>query len=140
MNPGNIFLLGIDMVKDIKIIEDAYNDKQGITSAFNKNILNVVNHYAKTDFDPEMFEHMAFYNRDKKRIEMHLKATRDLVVSSTLFSESIVLKKYETIHTENSHKFTEKDIFDMADVSGLIVKKVFVDKNKYFSLVLFECP
>jgi L-histidine N-alpha-methyltransferase len=139
MKPGDQFLLGLDMVKDIDIIEAAYNDQQGFTSLFNKNILRVTNDYAQTDFDTRLFEHIAFYNAGKARIEMHLMATADMVVKSEFFPQRIFLKKGETIHSENSHKFTTTDIQNFASVTGLNIEKIYTDINLWFSLVNFKC-
>ncbi len=135
MKPGDRFLLGFDMVKDIDIIEAAYNDKQGVTAQFNRNILRVINEYAQTNFDTTLFEHIAFYNKNESRIEMHLMATEDMVVKSEYFPGRIFLKKGETIHTENSHKFTTSDIYNLASIAGLKIENIFTDKNQWFSLV-----
>ncbi|WP_048195565.1 L-histidine N(alpha)-methyltransferase [Methanococcoides methylutens] len=135
MNENDRLLLGVDMVKDIDIIEKAYNDRQGITAEFNKNILKVTNDHLGTDFDPEEFEHVAFFNREHSRIEMHLKAKDDLEVASPILDEKIIFKKGETIHTENSHKYTVEGIKRMAGAAGLSVENIFSDDKKWFSLV-----
>ncbi|MFW5987447.1 MAG: L-histidine N(alpha)-methyltransferase [Methanohalophilus sp.] len=135
MNKNDRLLLGVDMVKDIDIIEKAYNDSQGVTAEFNKNILEVVNDHIKTDFYPEEFEHVAFFNKKYSRIEMHLKAKKDLKVTSPLLKERIVFKKGETIHTENSHKYTVDGINKMADAADLSVENIFSDDKKWFCLV-----
>ncbi len=137
MNSGDMFLLGIDMVKDIKILEDAYNDNLKITAAFNKNILNVVNKNLKTDFNADLFEHYAFYNTQKSRIEMHLKAISDMQISSPFLTEKVRFKKHESIHTENSHKFTNENILEFAKYAGLKITAVFKDSNNWFSLIQF---
>jgi len=80
MGPGDRFLLGIDMIKPAGILERAYSDSKGLTAEFNKNILNVVNRELNGDFDLSHFDHVAFYNPDKDRIEMHLRANRGLSV------------------------------------------------------------
>jgi L-histidine N-alpha-methyltransferase len=135
MNNNDRLLLGVDMVKDIDIIEKAYNDSQGITAKFNKNILNVANDHLMTNFDPEEFEHVAFFNKKYSRIEMHLKAKKDLEVTSPFLKDQIVFKKGETIHTENSHKYTVDGINKMANAAGLSVESIFNDDKKWFSLV-----
>ncbi|AEH60924.1 methyltransferase [Methanosalsum zhilinae DSM 4017] len=135
MNENDRLLLGVDMVKDINVLERAYNDSLGITAEFNKNILKVANNHIGTDFDPDDFEHVAFFNKEFSRIEMHLKAKRDLVVKSDLFKERIIFKKGDTIHTENSHKYTVQHIYDMADTAGLFVSDIYSDDKKWFSLV-----
>ena len=139
MKKGDSFLLGLDIVKDIRTLELAYNDSQCITDAFNKNILSVVNNLAGTNFHPEEFEHRAFYNAERSRIEMHLVALHDQVVESPHFSEKITLKKGETIHTENSRKFTHEDILQMANDSGLSIQGIHTDHHERFSLVHFVC-
>ncbi len=139
MQPGDSFILGLDMVKDIEILEAAYNDKQGVTEMFNKNILHVINEVAETDFSPELFAHKAFYNHDEARIEMHLRARQDMTVASPLFSRSIKIEKGETIHTENSHKFTEEDINRFAKITGMTIENIFKDAQKWFFVVKFKC-
>jgi L-histidine N-alpha-methyltransferase len=135
MKPGDQLLIGLDMVKDVKVLENAYNDNQGITAAFNKNILNVVNQYVKTAFNSDCFEHVAYYNQPKARIEMHLRALKDLYVNCMYLPDNIRIKKGETIHTENSHKYTRWHILDFAGITGLKINAVYTDKNQWFSLV-----
>ncbi len=137
MNAGDQLLLGMDMVKDVTILEKAYNDADQVTAHFNKNILNAINNLANTNFDTDQFEHMAFYNENKNRIEMHLKAIDDVEVYSPHFTEKVILKAGETIHTENSKKFTLNDISNFADKTGLEIKEIFTDKKQWFSIVQF---
>jgi L-histidine N-alpha-methyltransferase len=137
MDPGDHFLLGLDMTKDPETLEAAYNDKQGITAAFNKNILNVVNQYARTNFDPKLFDHYAFYNAAEARMEMHLVAEDDITISSSLFPSDVTIHKGEAMHTENSHKFTPRHICEFAAITGLRIQEIFSDDNKWFSLVRF---
>ena len=137
MREGDAFLLGLDMVKDIAVLEKAYNDAKGVTAEFNKNILNVVNNLSDTDFNSRDFEHWAFYNTDKKRIEMHLKAKKDVDISLS-GKPFIHLRKGETIHTENSHKFDKSDIKSIGAWAGLTVDKVLSDENECFSLVYYK--
>lgn len=137
MNPGDILLLGLDMVKDIKTLENAYNDSKQITAAFNKNILNVINDLLETDFDPDLFEHEAFYNEEKYRIEMHLKAMKDMTVRSPHLKNEIYIWNGETIRTENSHKFTTDHILDLSITAGLKIKNIYSDSLQRFSLVKF---
>ncbi|MFO7888741.1 MAG: L-histidine N(alpha)-methyltransferase [bacterium] len=134
MKPGETLLLSFDMVKDKDILEKAYNDSKNVTAQFNLNILKVANKHAKTDFNPDDFQHLAFYNRTCSRIEMHLKAKKDLEISSPYLDKSINIKRGESIHTENSHKFTEEKIKNLADFGQLKIKKIFTDDNKWFSV------
>lgn len=140
MNLGDKLLLGLDMVKDPEILHKAYNDKQGITAQFNKNSLNVINDLAETNFNSSDFNHLAFYNENEARIEMHLEALKDVSVTSKYFPEPISIAKGETIHTENSHKFLPEHISQLEIFSGLNLKKSFTDVNRYFSLNLFQYP
>jgi len=136
MRTGDMLLLGTDMVKDKDILAKAYNDSEGVTAEFNLNILNVVNNIANTNFHPEAFEHVAFYNEECSRIEMHLKAKEDLEAISPFIEERIIIGKGETIHTENSHKFTPERIKDFASTAGLEIQHIFSDEKKWFSLIL----
>ena len=135
MQPGDHLLLGLDMVKDTDILEKAYNDAQGITAAFNKNILNVVNKLAGTDFRPELFEHVAFYNEERCRIEMHLRALQDMAVQIHPENGQIFIDRGERIHTENSHKFNEDHIRKIGLWAGMKTEQIFTDENRWFSLV-----
>ncbi len=137
MKTGDKFLLGLDMVKSKIILEAAYNDNQNITAKFNKNILNVINSILETNFNTDDFEHLAFYNSEYNRIEMHLKALKNIKIKSHFFSHIIELKQGETIHTENSHKYTKDDIYNFANLSNLNIENIFSDSKSYFSLVQF---
>ncbi len=137
METGDIFLLGVDMVKPKNIIERAYNDRQNVTAEFNLNILKAANRYAETNFDPDDFEHVAFYNEEHSRIEMHLKAKEDVEINSPYLEPNIFLKKGETIHTENSHKYNKAAIHELAEIGGFDIQKIFADKDEWFSVIQF---
>ncbi len=138
MNQGDMFLLGVDLLKPLHILHNAYNDSQNITSDFNKNILNVINDIIDSDFNINDFEHKAFFNEQKSRIEMHLVAKRDLIIMSPFINSEIHLKKGENIHTENSYKFSHEQIKNFEEISGLKIKETYTDANNWFALVLFE--
>ena len=138
MNFGDVFLLGLDMVKPIEILHHAYNDSKGITSQFNKNIMNVLNEIIQSDFNLNDFKHKAFFNEEQSRIEMHLIATKDIIVSSPFSKSEIQFHKGETIHTENSYKYTFEKIKDIEKITKLKVDKIFTDSKKWFSLILFQ--
>jgi L-histidine N-alpha-methyltransferase len=138
MRPGDAMLLGVDMVKDKHILESAYNDRRGVTAEFNRNILRAVNDLTGTDFDPDRFEHLAFYDSGHSRIEMHLRAERDMEISSPHLDGGVRICAGETIHTENSRKFTEEAIDDLALASGLRIDNRYTDKNRWFSVVLLR--
>lgn len=137
MKPGDRLLLGLDMVKNQKILEKAYNDSSGITAEFNKNILNAINNITGCNFNPDNFEHIAFFNKDHSRIEMHLKALQPVTVTDKIGREWKI-KKGEMIHTEDSHKFTIDDIMEMSILAGFTIKGLYSDEHQWFSLVSFE--
>jgi len=137
MQPGDRLLLGVDRVKSRDILYKAYNDSQNITAKFNRNILNVVNNLVGTNFNPGFFEHIAFYEEETSRIEMHLKAVKYMEISCPYLQGKILLKPEETIHTENSHKFSAQYIESLAAASGLKIENIFSDRNKWFSLIQF---
>lgn len=138
MERGDNFLLGIDMIKNIEILENAYNDHKGLTAAFNKNILNVVNKLIGSNFDSAKFEHYAFYNNEERRIEMHLKAKEKMRIEVDSNDTDILINQGEMIHTENSHKFRLEDIEQFAHWGCLNIENIFTDENKWFSVVHFR--
>ncbi|HUU64328.1 MAG TPA: L-histidine N(alpha)-methyltransferase [Dehalococcoidia bacterium] len=136
MKPDDRLLVGFDMVKTRETVEVAYNDSMGVTAKFNKNILNVVNNGLNANFDLSYFDHLAFFNEDHDRIEMHLRANRDISVKLEAIDLEIEFKKGETIHTENSRKFTGKSIKDLATRAGLSIENWYSDPVGWFSLVV----
>jgi L-histidine Nalpha-methyltransferase len=129
------FLVGIDMLKPVEVLEAAYNDRQGITSKFNLNLLQNINRALKADFNAADFEHLAFFNTSKRRIEMHLRARRNIKVTIADLALVVELKKGETIHTENCHKFTRESATRKFKTAGLRVARWFTDPQGWFSLV-----
>ncbi|VVC05996.1 Histidine N-alpha-methyltransferase [uncultured archaeon] len=138
MGGGDLFLLGIDLVKDNKILEDAYNDYQGVTAGFNLNLLSRINRELNAGFDPDKFEHVAIFNKRHKRIEMYLrsKVRHDVPVHTSGLLLSF--KKGELIHTEYSYKYTITKIKKMAKKTGFRPLKIWTDKKKYFALAMFS--
>ncbi len=136
MKNGDRLMIGFDMVKDVNILHAAYNDAAGVTAEFNRNILNVINSRLDGDFDPSLFDHLAFYNTAQNRIEMHLKANRDCSALLKSANLKVDFRKEETIHTENSHKFTMPGIEWLARQAGLAVREWYTDEPEWFSLVL----
>jgi L-histidine N-alpha-methyltransferase len=134
MNEGDRFLVGFDMMKPKKTLEAAYNDSSGVTSKFNKNVLNVLNRELNADFDPSHFEHVAFFNDEKERIEMHLQAKRRLEVNIDELGLVVQLDKDETIHTEICNKFSKSSVRNIVDEAGLRIKQWFSDSRQWFSL------
>jgi L-histidine N-alpha-methyltransferase len=135
MGPGDRFLLGIDMLKPACMLERAYNDSRGLTAEFNKNILNVVNRELNADFDPSHFDHIAFYNADMERVEMHLRANRDISVEIKKLCMQVSMKKSEPIHTEICGKFSRESAEAMAEEAGLRIERWYSDPQGWFSLI-----
>ena len=135
MAKGDRFLLGLDMVKERAVLERAYNDALGVTAQFNRNILNVVNRVIGSDFRPELFEHLAFFNARHNRIEMHLKASRAMHVNTPLLTQGLDLEEGETIHTENSRKFLRDHILEFAAAGGFAIRRIHSDSMGWFCLV-----
>ncbi|UCD35968.1 MAG: L-histidine N(alpha)-methyltransferase [Nitrospiraceae bacterium] len=134
MNPRDRFLIGFDMLKPAETLEAAYNDSVGITSRFNKNVLHVLNRELKANFDPSDFEHLAFFNQEKQRVEMHLQARHSLEVMVDDLGVTVELEKNETIHTEICGKFSKSGVEKLADESGLKISRWFFDTDEWFSL------
>ncbi len=136
MKSGDLFLIGLDLVKDSKILESAYNDAQGITAQFNLNVLSRINDELDADFDLNNFSHYSIYNKEDQRIEMYLKS---LVNQSVIISKSnllLGLKKDELIHTEHSHKFTLDQIQKLLTSTGFKINHTWLDEKTHFSLTL----
>ncbi|MEJ2716043.1 MAG: L-histidine N(alpha)-methyltransferase, partial [Deltaproteobacteria bacterium] len=131
---GDRFILGLDMIKSPEIVEAAYNDSQEITAAFNKNILLVLNRELRATFDPDDFDHLAFFNEDEGRIEMHLRANRRVDVEIRDLDDSILLQKGETIRTEICRKFSRSSAEEMLNRAGLAVARWHTDPKGWFSV------
>jgi L-histidine N-alpha-methyltransferase len=141
MQPGDEFLLGVDLVKPVQVLHRAYNDSQGVTAEFNRNILRVINDLAGTDFDPGRFDHVALYNPDHARVEMHLRATMDMEVTSPHAGmDRLELRRDEMIHTENSHKFTTAQVTELLERTGLSVVSCLQDARQWFALLRARKP
>jgi L-histidine N-alpha-methyltransferase len=147
LEPGEFFLLGVDLQKDISIIEAAYNDAQGITAAFNLNILNHLNWRFQGNFDLDQFEHWAFYNPIKNQIEMHLRSLTSQTARLDVLNFQVALKEGETIHTEISRKFHLPTLMATLEAKALKPLQTWTDSNAWFGLILCqrqcvgtECP
>jgi dimethylhistidine N-methyltransferase len=130
-NDGGL-LIGVDLVKDIGVLEAAYNDQQKVTAAFNKNLLVRLNRELGANFRVDRFHHRAFYNRNFDRIEMHLASEGEQVIS--IEGELIHFKAGETIHTENSHKYSIAGFQRLALRAGFHPVKVWTDPDELFSI------
>jgi len=130
-------LIGVDLAKSADTLEQAYDDSAGVTAQFNKNILTRINNELDANFDLDRFAHKAFFNRDYSRIEMHLVSLADQQVLID-GKYAIEIPAGETIHTENSHKFTIDGFCRMADLAGWRSAARWVDNGHLFSLHLLE--
>ena len=125
-------LIGIDLKKDPKILEAAYDDSRGITAKFNLNILERANKEIGANFDISKFEHRAIYNREKGRVEMHLVSLADQVVSIGHHCYEFIVDEY--IHTENSYKYSLDQFEIMWREAGFSSSNIWCDDNDYFSV------
>jgi dimethylhistidine N-methyltransferase len=135
---GGGMLIGVDLKKNKDILDAAYNDAAGFTASFNLNLLERINHELDADFDIDGFEHRAFYNSDKGRIEMYLRSQQQQVVN--IEDQIIRFNEGETIHTENSYKYTIKEFQVMAHQAGFMPIYVWTDPDELFSVHYFEVP
>jgi dimethylhistidine N-methyltransferase len=129
---GGRLLIGVDLKKDRDRLEAAYNDSRGVTAAFNLNLLRRVNRELSGDFDIEAFSHRAFYNAARGRIEMHL-ASR-IAQTATVAGRAFRFAEGETIHTENSYKFTVEEFQRLASESGFEPQCAWTDDAGLFSV------
>jgi L-histidine N-alpha-methyltransferase len=130
------FLLGTDLVKDTGRLEAAYNDSQGVTAAFNRNILNVINDQLSGSFNPQEFEHVAYFNEEKSRIETYLRSVRDQSVQVGLIDLEIEFAEGEMMRTEVSCKYTRESVEELLRQAGLELRHWFVDRGETFALSL----
>jgi len=136
LRPQDYLLLGTDLVKDPAVIEAAYDDAAGITAAFNRNVLKVVNAELDADFDPEAFEHVAFYDHEREWLEMRLRASRKMTVHVGALGLDIDFAPREELRTEISAKFTPQRLEDELASSGLELAELLTDPDQMFALSL----
>lgn len=136
MAEDDILLIGADRLKDEKLLHAAYNDSDGITAAFNLNILRVLNREVDANFEIDGFRHHAFFNDKDLQIEMHLVATRQQKVRLNALDEEIEFAKGESILTEISRKFTPESLDELLTEAGFCMYRHYEPDNGYFSLIL----
>lgn len=127
-----ILIVGIDLIKDVGILNAAYNDAEGVTAAFNLNLLVRINRDLGANFDLDAFSHQAFYNRERARIEMHLVSRRDQTVE--VCGRRIAFRECETIHTENSYKYSVESFGALARRAGWMPVATWTDADGFFSV------
>ena len=132
MTRNDRFLLGTDLVKDPADLQAAYDDAQGITAAFNRNILARINRELGADFDPDRFAHRARYVPGLERVEMHLESLDVQVVTIPEADLSVRFARGETIHTESSHKYTPARLAHLARRAGFVEEAAWTDARGAF--------
>lgn len=136
--PGDQLLLGADQVKDAAALLAAYDDSQGITAAFNRNVLHRINRELEANFEPWRFIHEARWNSRLSRIEMHLCSEGDQTVHIAALGITLDFAAGETIHTENSYKFTDPRITDLLSSAGFGLRRTWKDNSGWFGVYLAE--
>jgi L-histidine N-alpha-methyltransferase len=136
LGPDGVFLLGVDLEKDVATLEAAYNDAAGVTAAFNRNVLRVVNRSLDGTFQPEAFRHHAWYNLAARRIEMHLVAETRQTVHLRSIDLAVEFDAGEGIWTENSYKFTRASVTAMLRDAGLDLSRWITDESERFALAV----
>jgi L-histidine N-alpha-methyltransferase len=135
MEPGDRFLMGVDLRKDVARITAAYNDARGVTAAFNRNMLLVLNHELGADFDPAAFDHRAFYEPVAHRIEMHLVSRRAQLVTIPGVG-AIHFDAGESLRTEISCKHDRESVAQLFEAAGLEIEAWRTDPESLFALVV----
>jgi L-histidine N-alpha-methyltransferase len=138
LHTSDFLLVGFDLQKDESVLNAAYNDKAGITAKFNLNLLARINRELGGNFELGKFEHCAFYSREQHRIEMHLVSKTDQRLYIRALDKTFSLRKGESIHTENSYKYSLNQIAALAEDCGFRIEKSFTDKKRWFDLALLS--
>ncbi|HEX4713268.1 L-histidine N(alpha)-methyltransferase, partial [Phenylobacterium sp.] len=133
LGQGARFLVGIDVVKSPDLLVAAYDDALGVTAAFNKNLLARINRELGADFDLDAFAHRAVWNAGQSRIEMHLESLKDQQVR--VAGRRFRFAQGETLHTENSWKFTVQGFADLAEKAGWTLETSWLNEEPTFALV-----
>ena len=135
LGAGATLIIGADLIKSVEALNAAYNDKNGVTAKFNFNLLVRINRELRGTFKLDTFEHHAFYNRERNRIEMHLASLKRQKVR--VAGETIDFRAGETIHTENSYKYSAESLGALARGVGWMPSGVWIDKDNCFSIQAF---
>ena len=138
LHTNDFLLIGFDLQKDESVLSAAYNDNAGMTAKFNLNLLARINRELGGNFDLGKFEHCAFYNLERHRIEMHLISKADQQLYIGALGKTFALRRGESIHTENSYKYSLSQIAALAEDCGFTVEKNFTDEKRWFDLALFS--
>ena len=138
MREEDCLLIGFDLVKDRQVLFDAYNDKAGVTAAFNKNLLVRINRELGGDFNPDLFDHYAPFVEEHSRIEMRLISQCDQGVYVRCLGQRFDFEKGEYIHTENSYKYTLEGFGSLCEAAGMKMGEHYLDEHGWFAVGLFR--
>jgi dimethylhistidine N-methyltransferase len=130
--PGDALLLGTDLVKDRETLLRAYDDAAGVTAAFNKNVLTRINRELGSNFNLQLFRHRARWTEEASRIEMHLESLITQIVFIPALDLEVKLTRAETIHTENSYKFTDEQVCQILGRAGFNIARQWKDERGWF--------
>jgi L-histidine N-alpha-methyltransferase len=136
LGPDDYLLLGLDLVKDIDRLEAAYDDSRGVTAAFNKNVLAVMNRELDADFDDTRFVHVAVYEKDPAQIEMRLRAVDTHTVQVRALALTVQFVAGEEMRTEVSAKFTREQVVDELEDAGMMLARWWTDRDGDFAVLL----
>lgn len=136
--PGGAMLVGVDLKKDPAVLRAAYDDAQGVTAQFNLNLLARINRELGANIDIAAFRHRAFYNAEAGRIEMHLESLRDQAV--VIANRAFDFREGETIHTENSYKYSVAEFQELARNAGFTAQTCWTDARQLFSVHYLTVP
>jgi dimethylhistidine N-methyltransferase len=136
LGPKARLIIGVDLIKPAEVLNAAYNDAAGVTARFNLNLLTRINRELDGSFKLDDFEHHAFYNRERHRVEMHLASLKRQ--KAKVAGETIEFRAGETIHTENSYKYSIEKLTALARGAGWRSLKTWADERNYFAIQTFE--
>lgn len=140
MDPGDFFLLGVQLITDVERLEAAYNDSTGLSAAFNKNILSVLKVVIGAEFDPGNFDHVARFNQDEQQIEMHLRSVCRQVIPIPELELTLRLEEGEEILTEISRKYTHHHVESLLTSAGFTPTAWYTDPADLHGLALAQKP
>ncbi|WP_347251656.1 L-histidine N(alpha)-methyltransferase [Legionella sp.] len=132
LHPGDYVFIGFDLLKDIDVLMQAYNDRGGITREFNLNLLRRMNHELGANFNIESFYHYGTYNVYLKRMESYLVSNKAQIVYIEALKKAFKFKEFEAIHVESSHKYTFSKVSKLARTTGFEIVRNFTDSKQYF--------
>nr|WP_010130394.1 L-histidine N(alpha)-methyltransferase [Microbulbifer agarilyticus] len=136
LRPGDGLLLGADLVKDSIVLERAYHDSEHVTEAFNKNLLHRINRELDGSFNVDNFAHRAFYHSRRQRVEMHLVSLAQQNVN--VCGRTFLFEEGETIHTENSHKYTLTGLQALLNSTGFAPRQYWTDNQQHYAILYAE--